>query len=133
MNYLKMNDTGERPKQLIYEVRQSNRRVYPSFTQSEIDLLEEAVPNPLMIEEENESLLDTPLAKCHALLRGAIVRWARSETSTRSLRPEAANNAERLALKYMQICPVVKLFSDDSDTRATGKIGKIERRMQSSA
>ena len=77
MNYLKFNDSRERPKQLIYEVRQKKQNVYQPFTQSEISLLEEAVPNPLLIEEENESLLDTPLAKCHVLLQEVIMRWVR--------------------------------------------------------
>ena len=128
MNYLKFNDSGECPKQLIYEVRQKKQHVYQPFTQSEISLLEEAVPNPLLIQEENGSLLDTPLAKCHALLREVIMRWARSDAVSRSLCPEAENKVERLALKYMQICPVVKLFSDDDDSRATGRNWKDRKR-----
>ena len=91
-----------------YGVRPKDNGVCPEFTDDDIALLEESVPNFAAVSSGgHRTILNHPKAMSYAVANGIIVNWSEMETDLRSLRPRAITTAEHLALLHMDIAQII--------------------------
>jgi hypothetical protein len=90
-----------------YGVQPKDSGVCSEFTEDEIVLLEEAVPNFTSSSSGGTTILNHPKAMCYAVANDIIVNWTEKDSELRSLRPRAATDVEHLSLQHMEIIQII--------------------------
>ena len=90
-----------------YGVRPKDNNACPVFTEDDIVLLEQTVPNFSSAPSGVTTILNHPKSMCYAVANDIIVSWSEKDSDVRSLRPRASTDAEDLALKHMEIALII--------------------------
>jgi hypothetical protein len=98
------NDDGCR----YYGVRPKDNDIGVDFTDAEISMLEEAVPNLASSgNEDGTTILHHAKAKCYSIAEEIINSWVEKGVDERTCRPRASTEAEKIALKHMDITQII--------------------------
>jgi hypothetical protein len=116
--YASMNGLKIRNKEAFrnYGVHPIDNDVCPEFTEDDIVLLEEAVPNFSSIASGGATILNHPKAMCYAIANDIIVNWSEIDTDIRCLRPRATSAAEKLALHHMEIVQIITVAPKSNES-----------------
>eukprot|EP00531_Pseudo-nitzschia_arenysensis_P020314 CAMPEP_0116121844 /NCGR_PEP_ID=MMETSP0329-20121206/3908_1 /TAXON_ID=697910 /ORGANISM="Pseudo-nitzschia arenysensis, Strain B593" /LENGTH=1159 /DNA_ID=CAMNT_0003615673 /DNA_START=16 /DNA_END=3493 /DNA_ORIENTATION=- len=112
-NHLQINKT-ESPAP-YFGVRPKEIDCCPSFSEKEIDLLDEAIPI-LAKNDDNLTLLDDPRTKCYAIANNIVDNWVEMPSDEREIRPRPTTEAEKIASKHMEITHIIRAEAKCEDT-----------------
>ena len=95
-------DDGSR----YYGVQPKKNDACPDFSEADISMLDEAVPN--FVSEENDvTILHHAKSKCYSIAEEIINSWLEKSADERTVRPRATSSVEKLALKHMDIANII--------------------------
>ena len=95
-------DDGRR----YYGVQPKDINVCPDFSEADISMLDEAVPN-FASDENAVTILEHVKAKCYAVADEIVNSWVEKPVDARAPRPRAMSDVDRLALKHMDIIQII--------------------------
>jgi hypothetical protein len=87
-------------------VQPKDNNVCPDFSEADISMLDEAVPN-FASEENAVAILEHVKAKCYAVAEEIVNSWVEKPVNERATRPRAMSDVDRLALDHMDIVQII--------------------------
>ena len=93
----------------FYGVRPKDNNVCPTFSERDLSLLDEAIPN--LVSNCEITILDHAKTKCYYVVEEIINKWVErfGDGQPRSGRPRAVTDAEKVALEQMDIIQIISL------------------------
>ena len=93
----------------FYGVRPKDNNVCPTFSERDLSLLDEAIPN--LVSNCELTILDHAKTKCYSVVEEIINKWVErfGDGQPRSGRPRAVTDAEKVALEHMDIIQIISL------------------------
>ena len=92
------------------------------FSNDQIQILKEAVPNIISRREGTVTSLDHPPALCYTLAKDVLNSWIDMDPKERPARPIASTEAEKLALEHYEISLLVKTKPKDKHSLLLDKV-----------
>ena len=94
----------------FYGVRPKDNNVCPMFSERDLSLLDEAIPN--LVSNDELTVLNHVKTKCYSVVEEIINKWVErfGDGQPRGGRPRAITDAEKVALEHMDITQIISVI-----------------------
>jgi hypothetical protein len=99
-----------------YGVQPKDNNVCQEFSEADISMLDEAVPNLAADSNDSNTITNHSKTKCYAVAEEIINSWIEKSMDERTIKPRATTDVERLALKHMDITQIISAQPKSEDS-----------------